>query len=666
MAEGRHTLMREDASLVNAGHYGTATTTATLLVALADIGTDWCTLMLPAWEDGLWTLTGDLVIPVNVTLMIPAGVTLVGTGNLTVLGGLQALRTDWFQSTGTLVLTVGTGLSVFNGVHATDVTTDVLTTTTLQLDAARVRQSLTLGAGVGAPPVVTDTVALWEADRGGVAGRGALRLRTEDGTPYVFGDYFGVGVDPPIYPLHMVLPRTPGPGPGGSNSALLTMSIAPTGPSSEELYGLVAQIDLSQGTYTLTGPRTLIAVQASHVIRGSGALTQVVSLRAIMNNMSSAAIGQYTAYLAEAPILGSGTVTAHYGFSMMNPPAAVPTVVAFGSAVSAGTNRWHLYCAGNAPSYLGGILGVATVPVTGNAMTVQGHLVCTQGNIAAKKGSLIVEEDGTLNRLGLYTTIMAGSGNYGVYCAGTARSQFNGNVGIGIVPSANALEVNGLTYLRASVSVGTGIWINDQNAVGSIALRSNVTNTDANAWTMYHGGSAPSFFQAGLSIGTWDRAYAVRINGALCVDQGVLFNGNVQVQNIALFYQPVGFGIAVDTNYTIKVWGAAGKNGGGMWVDYSDISMKENIVPLEDALGVFVALRPVTFEWKAPDRRAYHPGPQYGLIANEVEAVIPQWVSTATSGLKMLDVRGLEALVARAFQQVLARLEALETQASAA
>ena len=63
-------------------------------------------------------------------------------------------------------------------------------------------------------------------------------------------------------------------------------------------------------------------------------------------------------------------------------------------------------------------------------------------------------------------------------------------------------------------------------------------------------------------------------------------------------------------------------------------------------------LRGVQFEWKEPDKMGNLSGPQTGLIAQEVEKVFPDWVSSDREGYKELTIRGFEALAIEALREL--------------
>jgi hypothetical protein len=70
--------------------------------------------------------------------------------------------------------------------------------------------------------------------------------------------------------------------------------------------------------------------------------------------------------------------------------------------------------------------------------------------------------------------------------------------------------------------------------------------------------------------------------------------------------------------------------------NFSDARYKQNILPFENALDTILNLRGVTYEW---DRSTFPggnlaEGRQIGFIAQEVEKVLPELVSTDSKGYK--------------------------------
>jgi hypothetical protein len=111
----------------------------------------------------------------------------------------------------------------------------------------------------------------------------------------------------------------------------------------------------------------------------------------------------------------------------------------------------------------------------------------------------------------------------------------------------------------------------------------------------------------------------------------------------------VGIGI---TNPTMKlsVNGNANKaTGGEHWATWSDERLKTNIEPIEDALARVCDLEGVRFEWKDKDR--FEEGRHMGMVAQDVEKVIPEWVFEDPDGYKMLQSEGFQGLIVEAIKE---------------
>jgi len=224
-------------------------------------------------------------------------------------------------------------------------------------------------------------------------------------------------------------------------------------------------------------------------------------------------------------------------------------------------------------------------------------------------------------------------GNLDLGIAGThTATNLVGRVGIN-APSTHALKVvdpvNGSTTLQIAASAnGTahldGLWIN--------------TNT----------------------LG--DASFVNRENGRM-------FFGNNAVNQMEISAAGnVGIGSTGTSNAAFKltVAGDAAKPGGGSWAVSSDRRLKKNIVDLDGALDELLALRGVNFEYLDPQSSNGLPGINSGFIAQEVEEVIPQWVTTnAETGLKSVSISGFEARVVEALRTLVERNQRIQTEKDA-
>jgi hypothetical protein len=96
----------------------------------------------------------------------------------------------------------------------------------------------------------------------------------------------------------------------------------------------------------------------------------------------------------------------------------------------------------------------------------------------------------------------------------------------------------------------------------------------------------------------------------------------------------------------------------------SDIRLKQNVRPLTDALDTLLQFKGVTFEWKNPEEHQNHTGKQTGVIAQDVEKVIPQWVGEDKKGFKTVDpdARTVLALQVEAFREQQAEINDLKAE----
>jgi uncharacterized small protein (DUF1192 family) len=99
-----------------------------------------------------------------------------------------------------------------------------------------------------------------------------------------------------------------------------------------------------------------------------------------------------------------------------------------------------------------------------------------------------------------------------------------------------------------------------------------------------------------------------------------------------------------------------------VWATTSDARLKKNVCPLVGALERVSRLRGVTFEWIEPEKHGNQRGPQLGMIAQEVEAVFPEWVGTDADGSKYLSLRGFEAVTIESVKELKAENDALRDE----
>lgn len=125
----------------------------------------------------------------------------------------------------------------------------------------------------------------------------------------------------------------------------------------------------------------------------------------------------------------------------------------------------------------------------------------------------------------------------------------------------------------------------------------------------------------------------------------------------------VGIGANDPAGYMLHV------NGAAYLSSYagSDLRLKKDIQPLDNALPLIQVLEAIRYSWKSeefPDRNLDR-GPQIGLIAQDVEKVLPELVKTDLQGYKAISYEKLSAVLVQAIKEQQKRIEKLEGEIDA-
>ena len=96
----------------------------------------------------------------------------------------------------------------------------------------------------------------------------------------------------------------------------------------------------------------------------------------------------------------------------------------------------------------------------------------------------------------------------------------------------------------------------------------------------------------------------------------------------------------------------------------SDLRFKKNIVTIDNALSKVLAMRGVFYDMRVaefPDR-GFSSNHQMGLIAQEVEKVLPEVVSTQNDGYKGVDYQKIIALLIESIKELEQKVKVLENE----
>jgi len=216
----------------------------------------------------------------------------------------------------------------------------------------------------------------------------------------------------------------------------------------------------------------------------------------------------------------------------------------------------------------------------------------------------------------------------------------NGKIGIGTTNPISQL------HLAGSNNAGRGfpLLILDKihNTAPDIVLRDRHVDLGSEDHSFYitnshHGCTAGDSLLFGYFEG--DDYPACTFNDVILVMNK---NGNIGVGKEAPEYK-------LDVNGTIR----------GSNVSPSDIRLKKNIHTIKDALNKTTQLRGVNYEWKSTE---YGEGKQMGVIAQEVEKVIPEVVSTDSTGEKSVEYEKMVGLLIEAVKELKHELDTIKSR----
>jgi hypothetical protein len=240
-----------------------------------------------------------------------------------------------------------------------------------------------------------------------------------------------------------------------------------------------------------------------------------------------------------------------------------------------------------------------------------------------------------------------------------------GNVGIGTTsPSAFKLLVDGgsgggvsgyspnSTGVAGSSTNGAGVDGSSTNGTGVFG-HSSFGNGVLGTSSSGIGVSGSSDSNVGVS-GSSDTSYGTR--GTSNSSYGVY---GASGSNVGVYgYSNSNYGV-----YGYSVSSYAGYFGGdvhvlGTLTQNSDARLKQRVLNLAYGLPEVLRLRPVSWHWKDRPER----GPQLGLIAQEVEALLPELVTTdqAAEQTKGLNYLGLLPVIIKAIQEQQTAIEQKE------
>ena len=182
----------------------------------------------------------------------------------------------------------------------------------------------------------------------------------------------------------------------------------------------------------------------------------------------------------------------------------------------------------------------------------------------------------------------------------------------------------------------------------------------AENWTSTAHGTAMAFFATPLAASDAQLYMAILPNGNVGINPQQFDANEFPIVNDKLqVYGDIRVGDS-GTNGCVKRFDGTGLAG----VCSSDRRLKKNIMPFAPMLDKVTALQPVHYFWRSdefPDRH-FGNSRSYGLIAQDVEQVLPELVATDGDGYKAVDYSKLPLLTIQAMKELKAENDELKQE----
>lgn len=255
------------------------------------------------------------------------------------------------------------------------------------------------------------------------------------------------------------------------------------------------------------------------------------------------------------------------------------------------------------------------------------------------------------------TTLQTGSNNIYIGCsnaidstaAGTSNELKIGNSSTPVI-SATSIQGTPVTLLGGTVGIGattTTYQLTLEGAPSSTSVL-KVRNTGVSAF------SEIDFYDSSNSLAGW-----IGTGNASSGSRNQFFLGSVSAAAVHFLTNNTS-AMSIATNQVITMVNLAGTGSRAVIADangvlsapVSDLTLKENIQPISYGLKDIQQLKPVSFHWK-PEYNSLGKGRQIGLIAQEVEKIIPEAVGTMKATGKMyIDQMSIVPVMIKAIQEL--------------
>jgi hypothetical protein len=270
-------------------------------------------------------------------------------------------------------------------------------------------------------------------------------------------------------------------------------------------------------------------------------------------------------------------------------------------------------------------------------------------SIRDNRYNIIIGEDAGYNLRGELGNVGSGQANLlmGLYSGralttGSANIFLGLDVGFACAPDAADNVWIGLAAGRSSASSGS-VFIGkyagyNEDTDDKLIIQTGYTGTDNENNALVYGDFSTKYFR---------------------------HNGNVSINYASRSTWGLTIGMEAEDNYALVAYGPTYCSDGA-WQG-SDQRLKKDITTYSGALDKILNIRGVSFNWRSdafPERH-YNESRQVGVIAQEIETVIPEVVNDGPEGYKSVDYSKITAVLIEAVKEQQKQIESMQAEIDA-
>jgi hypothetical protein len=406
----------------------------------------------------------------------------------------------------------------------------------------------------------------------------------------------------------------------------------------------ITNANLANSTITIAGTSTALggSITAATILGGTGVISGSAGLPAgLVSGSSQITASVFGAVSGDITITAGGVAT----IGANSVALGTDTTGDYVASLVAGTNITLSNNSGEGATPTIGLTN-NTISIAGTSTSLGGTIsAATIGNaIGAFSGSAQVAHDSTTGY----------SANRHIDHTAVSISAGSGLSGGGDISATRTLSIasGGVTNDMLAGSIANAKLTN--STISGIALGSNLATLTIGtglSGTSYNGSTGVTIANTGVLsnvAGTGVTVSGATGNVTISIGQAVATSDNVRFNSLGIGMAATGTAGRIDAANDIVAFSS------------SDIRFKENITPIENALEKISKISGNTYDWKEENKAEHgYEGNDVGVIAQEIEAVLPQLVQTRENGYKAVKYDKLVALLIEGIKEQQTQIHSL-------